>query len=197
MTRNAEDFWVFGYGSLMWRPDFPFEHAGCALVRGYHRALCALSPRARGTREKPGLVVGLDRGGACLGRAFRVAPHRVEEVTAYLHRRELKSGLYRPKHVDFTLRDGSRGRAYTFVIQRESPLYTGKIPLERQIELILQGHGDFGSSLEYLENTVAHLEEMEIPCETLRAVLEQAQHVFRGREASGDERPLRRQPHLE
>jgi cation transport protein ChaC len=184
MTRDRENFWVFGYGSLMWHPDFPFEQAECALVRGYHRALCALSSRYRGTLEKPGLVVGMDRGGACLGRAYRIAPRRIEDVTAYLHTRELKSGVYQARRVNVVTRAGARVRAHTFVVRRDSPLYTGKIPFERQVELVLQGHGERGTSLEYLANTVAHLEDMNIPCEALRAVLEQAQQVYRDRETN-------------
>jgi len=81
-------FWVFGYGSLMWRPGFPFEESQLAMVRGYHRALCVYSHVHRGTPEQPGLVLGLDRGGSCKGIAFRVRETLMDETLAYLRDRE-------------------------------------------------------------------------------------------------------------
>ena len=81
---DGKDLWVFAYGSLIWDPGFPFEEARPALLRGYHRAFCLYSTRYRGTPERPGLVLGLDRGGACRGVAFRVPGRHAAEVLRYL-----------------------------------------------------------------------------------------------------------------
>ena len=95
----------------MWRPDFPHVEARRALLRGYHRALCVYSIRYRGTPECPGLVLGLERGGPCLGRAFRVATETADAVTAYLDGRELVTGVYAPKFVNVRPEGGRRAAA--------------------------------------------------------------------------------------
>ena len=91
---DASDLWVFGYGSLMWRPGFAFEERGLATIRGLHRALCIWSHVHRGTPDRPGLVLGLDRGGSCKGVAFRVAGARRQETIAYLREREQVTSVY-------------------------------------------------------------------------------------------------------
>ena len=96
-TKDSGDIWVFGYGSLMWRPDFPHVETRPARLRGYHRALCVLSTRYRGTKARPGLVLGLDRGGSCVGRAFRVAARDADRVLAILHEREMLNRVYNPR----------------------------------------------------------------------------------------------------
>src|SRR4051812_49632753 len=88
MAGDLEDLWVFGYGSLMWRPGFPFVERRLAHLHGYHRSLCVVSHVHRGTPEKPGLVLGLDRGGRCLGVAFRVAAAEADSTVEYLRERE-------------------------------------------------------------------------------------------------------------
>ena len=158
----------------MWRPDFPHIDAQRALVYGYHRSLCALSTGHRGTKDKPSLIVGLDRGGTCLGRAYRIAPAQTDEVAAYLHSREMKSGVYEPRYITINLPNGEKTQAVTYAVCRTSPLYTRKLPLKRQVELVLQGKGVSGTGLDYLTSMVTHLDEMNIPCEQLRAVLKQA-----------------------
>src|SRR5690242_8426699 len=93
------DLWVFGYGSLMWSPEFAFEERRPGLIHGYHRALCILSSRYRGTPKKPGLVMGLCRGGSCWGMAFRVHNRRAKEVLDALWKREMLNNVYLPKFV--------------------------------------------------------------------------------------------------
>src|SRR4051794_26043268 len=99
MSDGAEDMWVFGYGSLMWRPGFPFVERRHAHLYGYHRALCVLSHVHRGTPEKPGLVLGLDRGGRCHGIAFRVAASEAAATVAYLREREQVTSVYLERYL--------------------------------------------------------------------------------------------------
>jgi len=160
--QNDDEIWVFGYGSLMWRPGFPYKEAHAALLRGYHRALCVYSHHYRGTVETPGLVFGLDQGGSCRGRAFLLASDDVPEVMEYLHEREMISNTYIPKFIPVRLDDGRLVNAYNFVVRRDTNQYTGKISQEQAAMYVRQGHGDKGSSFEYLENTIIHLDELGI-----------------------------------
>ena len=172
---DGRDLWLFAYGSLMWDPGFPFEEARPALLKGFHRAFCLYSTRYRGTPEKPGLVLGLDRGGACRGIAYRVAAANHDRVMEYLWDREMMNNSYTCRAVTIGIATGPvHGRA--FVINRSHKHYTGKLTLERTVELILQGHGQRGAARAYLENTVKHLDQLGIPDrrlhELLRAVKE-------------------------
>jgi cation transport regulator ChaC len=91
----------------------------------------------------------------------------------------MKSGVYEPRHIMIILPTGEKTQALTYAVCRTSPLYTRKLPFERQVELVLQGKGMSGTGLEYLESMVAHLDDMGIPCERLSAVLNQALIVYR------------------
>ena len=164
------DIWVFGYGSLMWRPGFSHLAAEPALVRGYHRAFCVRSVHYRGTSELPGLVLGLDRGGSCRGRAFRVAGTHADRVLAYLDEREMVTRVYVRRMVPVTLARG-RARAHTFVVDRDHEQYAGKLPLDETARIILDGHGASGANVVYLENTVAHLDALGIADGPLHALL--------------------------
>lgn len=172
MNARKNGFWVFGYGSLMWRPNFDYVEAQPALVRGYHRALCVYSTQYRGTDECPGLVLGLDRGGACKGRAFLVAAENKERVMAYLYRREMITKVYNPRYLRATLEDGEKVSAYSFVVKRNHRQYTGKMTAKRTAELVLQGCGRRGTALEYLRKTVSHLDDLGIGDGPLHRVLD-------------------------
>src|SRR4029077_14715863 len=115
-----DDLWVFGYGSLMWRPGFAFAESAPARLIGLHRALCVYSFVHRGTPEKPGLVLGLDRGGACRGIAFRVAPRHRDATVAYLREREQVASVYREVTRSVWLENAARQRisALTYVVDR-------------------------------------------------------------------------------
>jgi glutathione-specific gamma-glutamylcyclotransferase len=172
-----DDFWVFGYGSLMWRPGFDYTEQISARLRGLHRNLCVYSHVHRGTPERPGLVLGLDRGGACRGIAFRIEASRWEETIAYLRAREQVTMVYRECRRTVDLLDGSQRRinALCYVVDRRHPQYAGGLKLERQIEYVRQGSGRSGRNIDYVTNTVAHLAEMGIPdprLETLARALE-------------------------
>ena len=155
------ELWVFGYGSLMWRPGFPFIEAQPALLKGAHRALCVYSIVHRGTHAEPGLVLGLDRGGACRGVAFRVAAGAEEETVAYLREREQVTDVYVEAVRPIRLLDGS-GRvlkALTYLVDRNHSQYAGGLPLEAQIRIVRGGKGQAGGNVEYVMKTLRHLQE--------------------------------------
>src|ERR1041384_7388315 len=101
------DLWIFGYGSLMWSPCFAYREKGLGRAHGYHRALCILSTRYRGTLKKPGLVMGLCRGGSCWGMAFRVAARDIEQGLRRLWFREMPRRVYQPRLVPVQLASGT------------------------------------------------------------------------------------------
>jgi cation transport protein ChaC len=173
--RPGADLWVFGYGSLLWRPGFPHEEVRPAVLHGYHRAFCMWSYHYRGTRARPGLVLGLDSGGACRGRAFRVAPADVQDVRRYLWDREMITAMYRERIVPVRLPDdGARVLALTYTVDHGHEQYAGKLSLDEQAAIIAAAHGDNGANVEYLMQTVDHLDELGIgdgPLHALRSML--------------------------
>ena len=166
---------VFGYGSLMWRPDFPYIDIVPAALHGYHRAFCIHSTHYRGTRERPGLVLGLDRGGMCHGRMFRVKPEHAEETANALHARELVTGVYEPRWLKLRLENGRHATALGYVADRKHPQYAGKLDVAEIARRIRGSIGLSGSNVDYLRNTVLHLEEMGIHEGTLHRVLRQVE----------------------
>jgi len=166
-----EPFWVFAYGSLMWRPDFPFVERQAAHLWGYHRSLCILSTHYRGTHDRPGLVLGLDRGGSCRGFAFRVAPERVAEVRDALIAREMITGVYRPTILPATLTTGGRVQVWAFVAERGHPQYARPGHPAQVAALVRQGRGHAGTSRDYLAHTVAQLDALGVRDGALHRVL--------------------------
>lgn len=154
------DLWVFGYGSLIWNPGFDFVEQVPGRLIGEHRALCIYSWVHRGTAERPGLVLGLDRGGACQGLAFRVAPARRAETIAYLRKREQVTSVYREviRSVWLHNHPAERVTALTYVADRGHDQYAGRLPLERQLELVRHGHGISGANVDYVLATVKALD---------------------------------------
>jgi cation transport protein ChaC len=156
------EFWVFGYGSLIWRPGFPYLERCPARLTGAHRSLCVYSWVHRGTREKPGLVLGLDRGGACRGVAFRVAPEDWDGVVAYLREREQVTAVYLERMREVRFADGSAGEALTFLVDRAHDQYAGKLDEETQFRIVADAHGQSGDNRAYVINTAAHLAELGV-----------------------------------
>jgi cation transport protein ChaC len=154
------DLWVFGYGSLMWRPGFPFIEQVPARLIGEHRALCVYSFVHRGTPEKPGLVLGLDRGGACRGTAFRVAEKHRADTIAYLRAREQVTSVYREVMRSVWLENEPRQRvsALAYVVDRGHVQYAGRLSLAEQLRHVQQGHGQSGANREYVIATVKAIE---------------------------------------
>jgi cation transport protein ChaC len=154
------DLWVFGYGSLMWRPGFEFIEQVPARLIGEHRALCVYSFVHRGTPEKPGLVLGLDRGGACRGIAFRVAEQNRAATVANLRAREQVTSVYREVMRSVWLENEARQRvsALAYVVDRGHVQYAGRLSLADQLRHVLQGHGQSGANREYVLSTVKAIE---------------------------------------
>jgi glutathione-specific gamma-glutamylcyclotransferase len=159
---SQEEVWVFGYGSLMWRPGFRYQERLPARIRGYHRALCVYSYVHRGTPQQPGLVLGLDRGGACRGVAFRVAAADAEEVIAYLRAREQATMVYLEKRLTAHLPDGRRVRALGYVVDQRHEQYAGKLCDADILRHVREGVGVSGANPEYVISTYRHLEEIGV-----------------------------------
>ena len=135
------DLWVFGYGSLMWSPAFAYREHAVGLLRGYHRALCILSTRYRGTDSRPGLVMGLCRGGSCWGMAFRVPSASVGRVLTRLWSREMRRRVYAPKLVPVRIARGRRIHALAFIADPSHPQYRRELDLHSRAQLVAQGVG--------------------------------------------------------
>jgi len=156
---RRRDVWIFGYGSLMWDPGFAYVEVRPALLRGYHRSFCVYSHRYRGTPERPGLVLGLDRGGACKGVAYRVPAADVAPALHYLWEREMTNRTYHLRAVPVRT-PGGPVAARAFVVDRMHRNYAGRLSLEVTARLILQGIGARGPCRQYLENTVSELRKL-------------------------------------
>ena len=166
----AGDLWVFGYGSLMWNPGFDYRERHKARLYGFHRSLCVWSWVHRGTRENPGLVFGLDTGGSCLGRLYRVAAANKQSVIEYLRAREMVTPVYLPRLVPVHW-DYCKGTALTFVIDRQHAQYAGKLDVEHAATVVSRARGGSGHNAEYVRNTLAHLEELSIIDDMLKAII--------------------------
>jgi cation transport protein ChaC len=166
MTMPA-DLWVFGYGSLIWRPGFAFAERQRAVVRGYHRALCIYSHVHRGTREQPGLVLGLDRGGSCSGLAFRVEGRNAGATLDYLRAREQVTAVYKEAVLRARLADGRIVPVVCYVADRAHSQYAGRLERDELIRLVARAAGLSGANPDYIRNTHAHLAELSIRDETL------------------------------
>lgn len=176
-VKPGEDVWVFGYGSLMWNPAFNHAESRPGLLRGWHRSFCLWTPVGRGSPENPGLVLGLDRGGSCCGITYRVSAEDRETELPLLWKREMVADGYQPRWVTVQSRTGPV-RAITWVINRDGERYAGKLPVETIARHLATAEGRLGSSREYLENTIAHLDALGIGegplhriCEGVRAYL--------------------------
>lgn len=153
----TDDLWVFGYGSLIWRPGFEYEERARARLAGFHRALCIRSFVHRGTPERPGLVFGLDRGGSCVGMAFRVAAERREETVRYLRERELVTNVYLETTLPVRLLDGRPVRALAYIVDRGHPQYAGRIDAAHAADTVRRSHGRSGPNEEYVRSALGEI----------------------------------------
>lgn len=157
-----EDFWVFGYASLMWKPGFDHVERRRARLYGYHRSLCIASYEHRGTPERPGLVMGLDRGGSCVGVAFRVAVAKREPVMAYLRERELVTNVYLERSGAMLLEDGRRTEGVAYVADRSHRQYAGRLEVADAVQRVCGAVGGMGPNEDYVINTAEHIRTLGI-----------------------------------
>jgi cation transport protein ChaC len=155
----SDERWVFGYGSLMWRPGFAFAERAAATLHGRRRAFCIYSVHHRGTYERPGLVLGLAPGGSTRGMAYRIADRDWDQVYAYLLEREQPTETYVEARREVRLADGRRVEALVFLSDIHHPQWAGRLSLERQAELIAGATGLSGRNVDYLRDLVEHLRE--------------------------------------
>lgn len=167
--------WVFGYGSLMWRPGFPFDAHSPAHLSGHHRALCIYSILHRGTPDRPGLVLGLDDGGECHGVAFRVKAGAENDTVAYLREREQVTDVYVETYQTVALANGSKQSvtAMTFTADPGHPQYAGSLCLDDQLRIVRACEGQAGTNVDYVLNTVRHLQTLGTHDPLLFALAEQ------------------------
>jgi cation transport protein ChaC len=159
---SGEDLWVFAYGSLMWRPGFAFLERRYARLVGAHRALCVYSFVHRGTPHRPGLVLGLDRGGNCRGIAYRVASGKRAETIDYLRAREQVTRVYREAWRRVWLDDDPQQslHALCYIVDRGHQQYAGRLTLAEQLHYVRQGHGRSGPCRDYVLAAVKELEAL-------------------------------------
>jgi cation transport protein ChaC len=178
------DNWVFGYGSLMWRPGFAYLETLPAVLFGYHRSFCVYSRHYRGTPQQPGLVLGLAPGGRCQGLAFRIAAPEFSSVKAYLDERELVSYAY---HAAYVSLETPRGQvsAYTFIADSNHPQYAGELSIERAAQIIIRARGRAGLNRDYLIETLRRIEAEGFADERLHALLRRVEYLTGILEAGG------------
>ena len=164
------DLWVFGYASLIWRPDFDFAERREARVHGWHRALKMWSSLNRGSQECPGLVFGMFSGGSCRGMVFRVPQAQVRQVMADLWEREMPGAVYDPRWLSCQTAQGPV-KALAFTLSRNSPSHTGDLPAEDYQRIFLQARGRYGTTHDYAHATYTGLREVGINDRALARLL--------------------------
>ncbi|HTT80872.1 MAG TPA: gamma-glutamylcyclotransferase [Stellaceae bacterium] len=169
LRSGAAPVWLFAYGSLMWNPGFAAAERLPARLYGYHRRFCLYSRDYRGTPERPGLVLGLDRGGSCHGIAYLLPPERTAEVLDRIWAREMTGMVYRMRRLTVRTPDGPVA-AYACVVRRDSPDYAGRLSPDEAARLLAHAKGGRGSGRDYLAQTLHHLETVGIADRGLRRV---------------------------
>jgi glutathione-specific gamma-glutamylcyclotransferase len=174
MTKvHARDVWIFAYGSLMWRPGFPFVEMHRARLNGWHRRFCIVSRYHRGSHDRPGLVLGLDRGGTTDGVVYRVAAHDASCVLKAVRARELISGVYREALLPVTVLGAAAGQvpAIVYLAEKAHPSFNERLPVSQQAHIIARAEGRSGANLDYLVSTVAELARLGIRERELERIL--------------------------
>ncbi len=174
--REGDDVWVFGYGSLIWDPAFHFAELRTGELAGHHRKFCLKTVLGRGSKDRPGLMAGLDHGGRCAGLAFRIAASDVDTETNVIWRREMVFRSYIPQFLPVMTPQGQI-EAIAFVVDQHAANYVGDLDFEVTAEMIGTGIGEFGTNLSYVENLVDHFETMGIEDEELSALRDRARAV--------------------
>lgn len=179
MTRHeGGPVWLFAYGSLIWRPECTAVERQRARVHGYHRGLYLWSHEHRGTPEQPGLVFGLDRGGSCSGFAYRLPDDCLDESLLALWQREMPFPSYRPHWLSCRLEDGTKVQALGFVLERHLPSYAGNLPDSVLTQVLASASGRFGTTRDYVEQTIHALRNHAMPDVTLEERYKRCQPIF-------------------
>jgi cation transport protein ChaC len=160
LREGAEPVWIFAYGSLMWDPEFSRRRAKTALLRGYHRRFCLYSYDYRGTRDRPGLTLGLDRGGACRGIVFLLPPETLTEAIDTLWSREMTAPRVYDMRSLAVWTGCGRLRAFGFTVRRDHPDYAGRLSLDETARIIAGAAGRRGANRDYLASTMRHLADL-------------------------------------
>ena len=157
---DPEDFWVFAYGSLIWSPEFPINEQRRAVARGWHRSFCLKLTRWRGTREVPALMLALDRGGTCVGIAFRLpaGDNRAQIVTLLKREIDANPPTNVPRWIEVSTERG-RLKALAFIALPKGNAYAGKLSLPEVASVLSRAAGHWGSAAQYAFNTITKLEE--------------------------------------
>lgn len=188
--------WVFGYGSLMWSPGFRPLARRPVLVHGYHRSMCIVSTLHRGSPERPGLVLGLSRGGSCWGMALRVDPGRALPVLRDLWDREMAYSVYRPRVLTARGRRGAAVAAIAFVADPQHPQYAGGLDVKTMAQAIAHSRGGRGANIDYLCQTLNHMRRLGVSDPHLERVLVEARCLASGvpRQSKGKHAAMRDLP---
>ena len=171
---GEEDLWVFGYGSLIWRPDFDFSERRAAHVDGWHRALKMWSTINRGTPQVPGLVFGMLSGGSCQGMVFRIPRNAGDEVMRKLWQREMPNAVYDPKWLACKTPQGTV-KALAFTLSRQSPHHTGELAPDEYRRIFSDAQGIYGTTFDYARATFDELQRLGIDDKALKRLLSYAQ----------------------
>jgi cation transport protein ChaC len=170
-TDGQGDRWVFGYGSLMWRPGFAFVERRAAILHGRRRAFCIYSVHHRGTPERPGLVLGLAPGGAVRGAAYRVSQAQWDQTYAYLQEREQPTETYYESWACVRFEGGQKAPALVYLSDRAHAQWAGRLSLEAQAQLIAGARGLSGRNIDYLSDLVEHLQQDGVRDRAMEALL--------------------------
>jgi len=175
LRNGAQPVWIFAYGSLIWDPEFCYAEAEPALLRGYHRSFCVYSYDYRGTPDRPGLVLGLDRGGSCRGIVFRLPPETLAEAINRLWLREMSGRqVYNMRRLRVRTRRGTQ-RTFAFTVLRDRSDYAGRLPLDEAARMILDAAGRRGACRDYFDNTLRHLEQLGLADRALRRLAQRVE----------------------
>ena len=168
------DLWIFGYASLIWRPEFAFAEQRFATVRGYHRALKMWSTYNRGSPQCPGLVFGLLPGGSCKGMVFRIARAKVAAALLPLWEREMPNAVYDPKWLRCqTMHNGEKTvvKALAFTLSKSSPDHTGELTHAEYLKIFAEATGRYGTTRDYAQKTYDSLRSVGIHDRALGTLL--------------------------
>ncbi len=161
-TRDpGQSVWIFTYGSLMWNPQIDYAESLSGLLEGYHRSFCCWSVIYRGTFEKPGLVLALDKGGTCYGQVLRIESDKVEDELQKVWEREMITAFYIPCWVSVQTTVGKL-KALTFIADPKHKTYINQLTVDEMAACIATAKGQRGTNREYLENTVEQLRHLGI-----------------------------------